>query len=296
VAAAVIADLAGRTAVITGGASGLGLAFARRFGAEGANLVVADIEAAALERAAAELAEAGYPTLAVPTDVADLAAIEALERAATAHFGPVHVLCNNAGVVATGRVEEISLRAWQWVMDVNLWAVINGCRVFLPAMLAHGEAAHIVNTASMAGLDAGPLMAPYYVTKFGVVALTESIWHEQKLARTNVSASVLCPGFVRTRIAEPDRNAPAGVRTWVAEGSERGAGFAALLRAGVEGGKEPAEIAEAVREAIAEDRFWILPHGPDGSWESVRRRADAIIDGAAPEARWQDRLGNDPPA
>ena len=288
-----IDSLAARTAVITGGASGMGLAFAHRFGAEGANLVIADIEAGALDAAGAALQSAGYPTLAVRTDVAQLADIEALATAATERFGNVHVLCNNAGVVATGRVEEISLRSWQWVMDVNLWAVIHGCRVFLPAMLAHGEPAHIVNTASMAGLDSGPLMAPYFVTKFGVVALTESLWHEQKLAKTNVSASVLCPGFVKTRIAEPGRNAPEGVRDWVAEGSEMGAGFAAMLRAGVEGGKEPAEVAELVRSAIAEDRFWILPHGAEGSWESVQARADAIVDGGTPHVRWQDRLGAD---
>jgi NAD(P)-dependent dehydrogenase (short-subunit alcohol dehydrogenase family) len=290
-----IPDLSGRTAVVTGGASGIGLAMARRFGAEGANLVIADVEPAALDGAREALAEEGYPTLAVRTDVRRPERIEALADAAEARFGPIHVLCNNAGVVATGRVEEITLEAWQWVIDVDLWAVVHGCRTFLPRMFAHGEPAHVVNTASMAGLDSGPYMAPYFVAKFGVVALSESLWHEQRLGETNVGVSVLCPGFVRTRIAEPARNAPAGVRDWVAEGSEAGAGFASLLREGVDAGKEPDEVAAMVREAIAADRFWVLPHGPEGSWETVQARADAIVAGHAPLTRWSDRLGGGDP-
>lgn len=279
-------ELSGRTAVVTGGASGIGFALARRFGAEGANLVIADVELAALAAAEAELADAGYPVLALTCDVRRPEQVESVAVAAEHRFGAVHLVCNNAGVAATGRVEELSVEAWSWVLDVNLWGVIHGCRTFVPRLAAHGEPAHIVNTASMAGLDSGPLMAPYFVSKFGVVALSESLWHEQRLAGSAIGVSVLCPGFVRTRIADPARNAPPGVRDWVTPGSEAGAAFAAVLRSGVEGGKPPAEIADTVWQAVQADRFWILPHAAEGSLDTVRARADAIVDGRQPNQRW----------
>ncbi len=278
-----LSDLNGRTAVITGGASGIGYAVADRLGREGANLVVADVEADALERAAERLGNAGYPVEPVLTDVTDRARITALADAAEARFGAVHFLHNNAGVTTSGLAEEQSDEQWDWVLDVNLRAVIWGCREFLPRMKAHGEPAHIVNTASMAGMAGGPLMAPYFTTKFAVVGLSEGLWHEAKMTGSNVGVSVLCPAFVRTGIARSDRNQPEGMGGWVTAGSQAGAQFAEFLTAGVDGGIEPADVAETVLAAVRAGRLWILTH-PE-SRESITRRADAIVsDEAVPPA------------
>ncbi len=243
------------------------------------NLVIADVEEAALANAEADLIYAGYPVLAVRCDVRRHDEVAAAAQASLARFGEVHVVFNNAGVVTTGRVEDQSEEAWRWVMDVNLWGVIHGSRVFLPILKSQGVPGHIVNTASMAGLASGPLMAPYFVSKFGVVALSEAMWHEARLDNVAVGVSVLCPGFVRTRIHEADRNRPEGLDTaWT---GDAGSKFISLLGAGVEAGREVDDVAAIIVDAIKADRFWILPHGEE-SYGSVRRRAEAIIDGATP--------------
>ncbi len=278
-------DFGGATAVITGGASGIGFAVADRLGQEGANLVIADVEDEALERAAERLTNAGYPVEPVRTDVSDRAQITALADAAQARFGDLHFLHNNAGVVTTGLAEEQTDEQWDWVLDVNLRAVIWGCREFLPRMKAHGRPAHIVNTASMAGMGGGPLMAPYFATKFGVVGLSEGLWHEGQLVGSTVGISVLCPAFVRTGIARSDRNQPDGMGGWVTGGSQAGAQFAEFLTAGVDGGIEPSEVAETVLAAVRTGKLWILTH-PE-SEESVSRRAEAIVsEAAAPPESW----------
>lgn len=144
-------DLTGRTAVVTGGASGIGLAMAHSFGAAGMRLVLGDIEQPALDNAAASLTEAGYEVVAEVVDVSNLEELRRLEASARLHFRNVHVLCNNAGVGGGGPVAEPDdLEAWRWTIDINLWGVIYGCKVFLPAMIEHGEPCHVVNTASMA--------------------------------------------------------------------------------------------------------------------------------------------------
>ena len=273
-------DFDKKTAVITGGASGIGLALAHRLGRDGAKLVLADIETDALDAAVAELQAAGADVIGVPTDVSQPEAITALADAAVAEFGAVHFLHNNAGVCTTGLAEEQSDAQWDWVLDVNLRSVIWGCREFLPRMKAHGEPAHIVNTASMAGMNGGPQMAPYYTTKFAVVGLSESLWHEAHSEGSNVGISVLCPGFVRTGIARADRNQPEGLGGWVAEGSAGGSRFGELLSAGVDNGIEPAEVAEIVVDAVAGGRLWILTHPESG--ESVMTRASAIAEGGLP--------------
>ena len=272
-------DFAGKTAVITGGASGIGLGLASRLGSEGANLVIADIEDEALDKAADRLGNAGYPVEAVLTDVSDRTQIAALADTAQSRFGDVHLLHNNAGVVTTGLAEEQSDEQWEWVLDVNLRAVIWGCREFLPRMKAHGEPAHIVNTASMAGMGGGPLMAPYFATKFAVVGLSEGLWHEAMATGSNVGISVLCPAFVRTGIARSDRNQPEGMGGWVTAGSQVGSRFAEFLTAGVDDGIEPADVAEAVVAAVRRGKLWILTH-PE-SRESITRRAEAIVSGDA---------------
>lgn len=277
-------DFSGRTAVITGGASGIGLAVARRLGEEGANVVIADIEADALERAATALDNAGIPVEPVLTDVSQRDQIVALADRAAERFGDIHFLHNNAGVTTTGLAEELTDLQWEWVMDVNLNSVVWGCREFLPRMKAHGQPAHIVNTASMAGMSGGPLMAPYFTTKFAVVGLTEGLWHEGQITQSNVGVSVLCPAFVRTGIARSDRNQPDGMGGWVVSGSEQASRFGEFLSAGVDGGIEPSDVAETVLAAVQAEKLWILTH-PESS-ESIERRMTAITStGVPPEIR-----------
>ena len=272
-------ELDGRTAFITGGASGIGLAAAHRLGGEGMNLVIADVEEAALANAEADLAAAGFSVLAVRCDVRSVSDLEAAAAATVARFSAVHLVFNNAGVVTTGRVEDLSEASWRWVLDVNLWGVINGSRVFLPILKSQGVPGHIVNTASMAGLMSGPLMAPYYVSKFGVVALSESMWHEARLDNMPIGVSVLCPGFVKTRIHEADRNRPGDLDSaWTGDAGNQ---WIDMLSAGVEGGIDASTVAGIIVESVKADRFWILPHG-ESSLASVRRRTEAIIDGATP--------------
>ena len=276
-------DFNGRTAVITGGASGIGLAIAQRLGHEGANIVIGDIEVEALERAATALGNAGIPVEPVVTDVAKRDQIVALADAAAARFGNIHFLHNNAGVTTTGLAEELTDAQWDWVMDVNLNSVIWGCREFLPRMKAHGEPAHIVNTASMAGLAGGPLMPSYHATKFAVVGLSESLWHESQMTSSNVGISVLCPAFVRTGIARSDRNEPEGMGGWILQGSAEASRYGEMLTAGVDTGIEPSDVADAVVTAVGEERLWILTHAE--SRESVLRRAEAIVGSGVPQSR-----------
>ncbi|HXU91844.1 MAG TPA: SDR family NAD(P)-dependent oxidoreductase, partial [Methylomirabilota bacterium] len=202
-------DLRDKTAVITGGASGIGRALTLRFAREGANVVVADVDAPGMEAVAAEARGFGVKAVAVATDVSQLAQVQALALRAFESFGAVHVLCNNAGVAAWGGLESASHRDWQWVLGVNLWGVIHGVRSFVPRMIAQGEPAHVVNTASLAGLSSNPFLGVYNVTKHAVVTLSETLAQELAIMGTPVRVSVLCPGFVQTQIADSQRNRPA---------------------------------------------------------------------------------------
>ena len=281
-------DFNDKTAVITGGASGIGLAMAHRLGQEGANVVIGDVEAQALDRAADQLTNAGIDVEPVLTDVTDRTQIVALADAAQERFGDIHFLHNNAGVTTAGLAEEQSDAQWDWVLEVNLLAVIYGCREFLPRMKAHGEPAHILNTASMAGMSGGPFMAPYFATKFGVVGLSEGLWHEGQATESNVGISVLCPAFVRTGITRSDRNQPDGMGGWVTAGSQGGARFGEFLATGVNDGIEPADWADTVLSAVRENKLWILTHPQ--SPEAILRRANAIADtGVPPEVRSMGR-------
>ena len=200
-------DFAGKVAVVTGGASGIGLGLARRFGAEGMRVVIGDIEEGPLAAAVAELSDAGVEVEGVVTDVSDAAQVQALADAAVARFGGVHVVCLNAGVGSGGLSWETTTDTWEWVLGVNLWGVINGIRSFVP-LLMQQDAGHIVNTASVAGLVAGPFMGPYNASKHAVVALSETLLHELAMSAGHVHVSVLCPGWVNTRIGESGRNRP----------------------------------------------------------------------------------------
>ncbi|HET6795296.1 MAG TPA: SDR family NAD(P)-dependent oxidoreductase, partial [Acidimicrobiales bacterium] len=269
-------ELSGRTAVVTGAASGIGLAMARRWAAEGMNVVMADIEGQALDEAAAKLAADGAAVSAVVTDVSDPASVEALAVAAEEAFGAVHVLCNNAGVGAGGPVAQLSLADWQWVLGVNLNGVVHGVTSFLPRMVAHGEDAHIVNTASMAGMVAPPMMAPYSASKFAVVALSESLRLEMKMTGTKLGVSVLCPGWVATRIHESSRNRPAALGGPPPAGGDRLSAAADFIAQGM----PPDEVAAKVHDAVVDDRFYILTHPNSG--DGIRRRMEAILAGDEP--------------
>ncbi len=273
-------ELAGKTAVITGAASGIGLELALQFGAAGMQLVLADVEGAALAAAAERLASAGFPILPVVVDVRRHDELVALEAAARHAFGNVHVLCNNAGVGGRGLVADPSnLATWRWTIDVNLWGVIYGCKVFLPGMIEHGEPCHIVNTASMAGLGSMPTTGAYNVSKHGVVALSETLAMEMRLAGTEVGISVACPGFVATRIGESRRNMPDDVRA--ATSTTPVSRVSSAIKE-LADGMSADTVALAVLDAIRHDRFWILTH--DELKDSVVQRAQQIVDGVNPGA------------
>ena len=265
-------ELRDKVAVVTGAASGIGRATAERLAREGMRVVLADIAADELQAVAQHMGAAGHEVVAVPTDVSSFDAIEALRDAALDAFGAVHVVHNNAGVVASGLVGEISLDLWRWVIDVDLWSVIHGVHAFLPLLTAQGEG-HIVNTASTAGLQARPGIGPYNVAKFGVVALSETLRLE--LDGTGVGVSVLCPGAVNTRIVDAERNRPDGVTASTGDVAEQfKARAGAMLEAA---GLAPADVADMVHRAIVDDRFWILTHP---AWSEVMAdRVAAMTEG-----------------
>ena len=280
-------DFEGKVAVITGGASGIGLGLARKAASEGMHLVLADIEQGALEAAAAELRAGGAEVLPVRTDVSQLADVEALAQQAFAHFGGVHLLCNNAGVGSTvaGSVLAGTIANWQWLLGVNLWGTIHGVHVFAPLLLEQNEAAHIVNTASIAGLFAGHL-GIYTVTKHAIVALSETLYEELSRMETEVQAHVLCPGTVATALTGARRNRPAAIaqepderdieipgrREWIAGHSTN-----------IDNGMEPALVAEHVFAALREGRFYIYTHPwDDAHMAKIGQRCENLLAGRNP--------------
>ena len=267
-------DFKDKVAVITGAASGIGRALADRCVQEGMKAVLADVEAEPLATAEASLKASGATVLAVQTDVSQARDVEALAQKTMEAFGAVHVLCNNAGVGTEAAVWESTLAEWEWVVGVNLWGVIHGVRVFVPLMLAQDAECHIVNTASMAGLIAGPGLGAYKVTKHGVVTLSETLHHELAERGAKVKVSVLCPGIVNTRIMESARNRPGDLPPTGPRGPASEERWEALRRL-VPAGMPAAQVADAVFEALRKDRFYILTH-PEGK-EAVRTRMEDIL-------------------
>ena len=275
-------DFAGKTAVVTGGASGIGLALATAFLDEGANVVIADIEQEALDSVKEQLADAGDRLQVHRTDVTDVEAIEALAQFTLDTFGAVHVVCNNAGVETGGAFETIPEKAWRWVMDVNFFGILNGCRVFLP-LLEQQEEGHIVNTASVAAFASGTsTMIPYCASKMAVLGLSESLDVELRSRDSNVSLSLLAPGPVKTRMTEAERNRPQDIPA--ASGDERQAVIERLRKTTEEVGLEPSEVAAQVLDSIRTKNFFVLTH-PDIAIGGVQTRLNWMETGEAPAPR-----------
>ncbi len=278
-----------RVAVVTGAASGIGRAMAGRFAAAGMQVVLADVEASALNTAEQEMRAQGATVLSVVTDVSKAAEIETLACKTVETFGGVHIVCNNAGVGSGGLTWSQPLEDWEWVIGVNLWGVIHGVRTFVPIMLEQKTEGHIVNTASMAGLISSPFMSVYDVTKHGVVTLSESLQHELSMQGAQVKVSVLCPGFVKTNIIDSERNRPAEFQTPQQELDEAGQAMNEAFRQFIDQGMPPAQVAEKVFAAIQDEKFYILPH-PE-LLEPVRSRMEDILAQRNPTLVMPDMFG-----
>jgi len=273
-----------RTAVITGAGSGFGLETSRIAARRGMNVVMADVQADALERAAAEIEGLGVQVLAQRVDVSKAADVEALGRAVEQRFGAPHVVFNNAGVGAGGLVWESTLADWEWVLGVNVMGVVHGVRVFTPMMLAAAAKdpayeGHIVNTASMAGLLNPPNMGIYNVSKHAVVSLSETLYQDLRLVTEQIGASVLCPFFVPTGIAASDRNRPKDAPAAKPTKSQL-IGKAMSDRAVGHGKVSAADVAGFVFDAIEASRFYIYSHPK--SLASVQTRLEDVVQGRNP--------------
>jgi NAD(P)-dependent dehydrogenase (short-subunit alcohol dehydrogenase family) len=272
-----VQELRGKVAVVTGAASGIGLALAKRLGTEGMRLVLADVEPAALAGAKAALEGAGVDCVAVPTDVTRADAVAALAERTLDVFGAVHVVCNNAGVFAGGLSWEAPLSDYEWVLGVNTWGVIHGVRNFVPILLRQGEPAHVVNVASMAALTSGPLSAAYFMSKHAVLALSESLFLELRQKGAPIGVSVVCPELIATRIGDADRNRPPHWKRGDAPASpERDLVEGAIRIATRTQGAPPETIAERTLAAIREDRFYVLAPEGDPWRTAAHARLDAI--------------------
>lgn len=253
-------EFADKVAVVTGGASGIGYALAERFAAERMKLVIADIQADALEAAVQRLRAGGAQAIGVKTDVSKRADLERLLKETLAAYGSVNILCNNAGVQVAAPAWQVSQGEWEWLLGVNLWGVIHGVSVFVPQMLAQGDECHVVNTASMAGLISTPMMAAYQVTKHAVVTFSETLSLDLAQQQSKIGVSVLCPAFVQTNLHESERNRPNALQDESQLPSEVRDLIKQSVTALVTGGKPPSEIAEAVLRAIRERRVHVITH------------------------------------
>ncbi len=279
--------LDGRTAVVTGGASGMGRAFADRFARAGMKVVVADIEDGPRDAAVSDILATGAEAIGVRCDVSRAEDHEAVLAAAVDAFGAVNVVCLNAGVGgANGPSWKLTVDDWSWTLGVNLWGVIHGIRTFVPHLLTHGDG-HVVTTASIAGHTSSPWGAPYNVSKHGVVTLSETLFHELKRSGpAGIGVTCLCPGFVATNILSSNRNRPGGqparpVHADADADADRSPGrdagtsrFIDVVKRMIENGKPPHEVADLVHDAVLTDQFWLFT---DEVWdEPIARRHDEI--------------------
>ena len=280
-----IKDFEGKVAVVTGGASGIGLAMASRFAQEGMKVVIGDVEEPALEAAVASLRQQEYEVHGVLTDVSQADSVENLARETIDRFGKVHLVCNNAGVGGSraSRIWNATQNDWEWAMGVNLWGVIHGVHTFVPIMLSQDEEGHVVNTASVAGLVQGNRV--YSVTKHAVVALSEALYEGLTLEGSKVGASVLCPGLFHTNLGSAERNRPENMKNEVdAAPSARSPEIAARAQKLMEETARPAEdAAEMVLQAVKDDQFYIQTHEDyDGI---IKERMNNILERRNPDPK-----------
>ena len=264
-------ELANKTAFVTGGASGIGLALAGALARTGMKVMLADIEAGALAESVKRLRDVGPDVRGVICDVTDHLSVEAAAAATYEAFGNVHIVCNNAGVSAAGGIDQISLENWRWVLDVNVMGVLHGIRTFLPHLRAHGEGGHIVNTASIAGMLSGLGFDPYTTSKFAVVAMSEGLMSQLK--PLGIGVTVLCPGYVHTHLSESERNRPQRYgRTWQPDPTSPAGALMAEMAARMQAGLDPQNLAALVLEAIRSDELYVFTH-PELGVEVDRRFA-----------------------
>jgi len=276
-------DLNGKVAVITGGASGLGKAFAEKFGSAGMKLALADVEVPVLEETVANLRSTGVDVIGIPCDVSDAESVKNFSDSVFSEFGAAHLLCLNAGVAATGPIVESSLEEWKWVLGVNLYGIIHGLDAFLPQLVQQNEG-HVVMTASIAGHTSFANMASYNASKHATVTIAETLFAEMKEAKLDVGVSCLCPGFVATNIFTSDRNKPEEVQTALAEPpseEEVTQREAALewLRANA---LQPGFVADLVHDAVVEKKFWIFTE--ESHTHAVKARHSEIQERRDPTA------------
>lgn len=273
-------DLKAKVAVITGAAEGIGKAIAVAAAAEGMRLVLADIHQELLDKTVSELRQAGAEVIGVVTDVSKEVEIQALADQAYAQFGHVHLLVNNAGVAFAKSAWETTAKDWEWIMGINLYGITHAIRIFVPRMLASNEVAHIVNTASVAGLIAEPALAAYNVSKFGVVALSESLQHDLNLRQAKIGVSVLCPSWVKTRITDAERNRKTEDRIQVDQLEKVSLKTGAAINKAVEAGIAPQQVAHDVINAVKNNTFYILTHPETKAAVAIRN--EDILQGRAP--------------
>ena len=249
-------DFAGRVAVVTGGASGIGRALAEAFAKRGMKIVIADMSQSNLDETAEALRASGTEVMPVRLDVRERDALAQLAEDVVARYGGAHVLCNNAGVGHSGFMHELTLEEWDWVIDVNLKSVVYGIHAFLPHMRKSGQPCHILNTASMAGLVSSAGMGPYNATKFAVVAVSETLAAE--CVGSNIGVSVLCPGWVSTRILDDERYLPESIARL--SRSDLIQAMTEEVRKLINEGMKPADVAERVIAAIESGSLYVLTH------------------------------------
>ncbi len=271
-----------RVAVVTGGASGIGRAMARRFASEGMRVVVSDVEPGSLQETVRELESTGAKAVGVVTDVSQADSVRELADRTLEAFGGVHVLCNNAGVFAGGLTWEAPVSDYEWILGVNTFGIIHGIRTFVPILLEQGEPGHVVNTASMAAVTSSPLSGAYNMSKHAALAISESLYLELQMKQAPIGVSVVCPELISTRIGQADRNRPTHLKRGDGPLSSDTEMVEAAIQTATAGGDPPEVIADRTLEAIREQRFYVL--APEGNpWRD------------ACNARLEDiRLGRNP--
>ena len=271
-------EFKGKTAVVTGAASGIGYALAKRFAQEKMNVVLADIEQDALDAAVIKISNLGVEAVGIAVDVMDKNSVQSLAKQSIDAFGNIHILCNNAGVAPPAIDEAIwdhDQNGWDWVMGVNFYGILYGIQSFLPHMIEHKEEGHVLNTVSMAGILG--LEGSYGVSKFAALALSEGLWQSLKKINSKIGASALCPGFVATNLIDSQRNRPEHLS------SKKKSNFLLkqLAASVLKRGKKPDEIAARVIEAIQANSFYILPHASYD--EMIKERYERILARTEPE-------------